>query len=193
MAIAPPTRRLFTRDEYERAGAAGLFRPDEKLELIAGEVVEKATPQHSRHASGVYLAQEVLRRVFGAGFLVRVQLPLALLDDSEPEPDLSVVRGEARTFVSAHPTSAVLVVEVAGSTLAFDRTTKGALYARARLEEYWIVNLSDRVLEVHREPAPMVDQPLGHHYRSVTRLTDADSAAPLAAPGALVAVSDLLP
>jgi len=192
MAIAFSPRRLFTREEFQRAGEAGLFRPDERLELIAGEVVRKMTLQQSRHASGVYLVQEALRRVFGPGFLVRVQLPLALLEDSEPEPDVAVVAGEPRAFVSAHPTSALLVVEVSDTTLAFDRATKGGLYARAQVQEYWIVNLRDQVLEVHREPAPMAEQPVGHQYRSVVRLTDADEITPLAA-SASIPVADLLP
>jgi Uma2 family endonuclease len=191
-AATAPTRRLFTREEYERAAAAGLFGPDEKLELIAGEVLRKMTPQQSRHASGVYLAQEALHRVFGAGFLVRVQLPLALGSDSQPEPDVAVVAGEDRSFVAAHPTSAVLVVEVSDSTLAFDRGTKAGLYARAGIQEYWVVNLGDRVLEVHREPAPMAEQPLGHHYRSVSRLTESDNVKPLAST-ASIRVADLLP
>ena len=160
MAIAFSPRRLFTREEFQRAGEAGLFRPDERLELIAGEVVRKMTLQQSRHASGVYLVQEALRRVFGPGFLVRVQLPLALLEDSEPEPDVAVVAGEPRAFVSAHPTSALLVVEVSDTTLAFDR----AASTRA----------------------------VGHQYRSVVRLTDADEITPLAA-SASIPVADLLP
>jgi len=77
--------------------------------------------------------------------------------------------------------------------LAYGRTTKAALYARAGIADYWIINLRDRVLEVHRQPAPMADQPLGHHFRSVTRYTEAEAVAPLAAPNAPVAVADLRP
>ena len=84
------------------------------------------------------------------------------------------------------------MVEVADSTLAYDRAQKGAIYARAGIMEYWIANVSDRVLEVHREPAPLADRPLGHHYRSVTRLTPADDITPLASRAA-IRVGDLLP
>ena len=123
---------------------------------------------------------------------MRVQLPLALDPDSEPEPDVAVVAGEARAFIEAHPASAALVVAVSDSTLAYDRLQKGAIYARAGIAEYWIANVNDHVLEVHREPAPMSDQPLGHHYRSVTRLTPAEDITPRAAR-APIHVGDLLP
>jgi len=191
--IAPPQRRLFTRAEYERAAELGLFGPEERLELIGGEVIKKMTPQRSLHATGVGLAARTLGRAFGEAFDVRVQLPLALADESEPEPDVAVVRGGPRDYRDAHPASAVLVVEVADTSLAFDRTTKASLYASAGIPEYWIVNLQDRVLEVHREPAPMAEQPFGHHCRSVTRHAADQSIEPLAAPGATIRVADLIP
>ena len=106
---------------------------------------------------------------------------------------MAVVVGSFNDYRQTHPITAVLVVEVSDTTLAMDRTTKAALYARAGIEDYWIINLPDGVLEVHRQPAPMTDQPLGHHYRSITRLTISDTLAPLARPNALVSVADLLP
>lgn len=193
VADAPPLRRRFTRAEYERAAELGLFGPEERLELIGGEVIKKMTPQRSFHATGVTLAAEALRRVFPEWYVVRVQLPLVLGDESEPEPDIALVSGEIRDHLAAHPSTALLVVEVADSSLAFDRTTKASLYAAAGIPEYWIVNLLDRVLEVHREPAPMAEQPFGHHYRSVTRHSADEPIAPLAAPGAAIRISDLIP
>lgn len=193
VTIAPPLRRLFTRAEYERAAELGLFGPEERLELIGGEVIKKMTPQRSFHATGVTLAAEVLRRTFPKGYVVRVQLPLVLGDESEPEPDVALVRGEIRDHLAAHPSTALLVIEVADTSLAFDRSRKASLYASAGIPEYWILNLQDRVLEVHREPAPMAEQPFGHHYRSVTRYAEGESIAPLAAPGAAIRVADLIP
>jgi len=193
VTIASPLRRFFTRAEYERAAELGLFGPEERLELIGGEVLQRVTPQHSLHATGVTLAAETLRQAFGQGYVVRVQLPLALADDSEPEPDVAVVAGEIRDYKKAHPSTAVLVVEVADTTLEFDRGRKAGLYAAAGITEYWVLNLQDRVLEVHREPAPMVGQPFGHHYRSITRHPHADSLHPLAAPAAAVNVGHLIP
>lgn len=185
--------RPLTRGEYQRAGELGIFGPEERLELIGGEVHAKVSPQKTPHATTITVASDALRRVFGAGHHVRVQLPLALGEHSEPEPDLAVVRGSARDYLADHPESAVLIVEVADTTVRFDRTVKASLYARAGIADYWLVNLQDRVLELHREPAPMPDQPFGHHYRSITRHVESDSLAPLAAPSAPIRVVDLLP
>lgn len=187
-----PKRRGWTRAEYECAIDLGLFGPDERLELIEGEIIEKMT-HNSPHATGICLAQTAMAQVFTAGYLVRSQLPLAVDALSEPEPDVAVVRGSVRDYARNHPATAVLVIEVSDSTLPMDRTVKASLYARAGIEEYWIVNINDRVLEVHRQPAAMSEQPLGYHYRSITRQTETESIAPLAAPQALIAVADLLP
>ncbi len=171
---------------------AGIFAPGERIELIEGEIVAM-TPQGSRHATAVALVHEALRGVLGTGFYVRQQLPLSLSLDSEPEPDVAVVRGAARDYVQAHPTQALLVVEVADVTLAFDRGQKASLYARAGIPEYWIVNLVDRVLEVHRDPGPLADRPADHGYRSIRRISPPGSVAPLFSPAAHIRVADLLP
>ena len=188
-----PARRPWTRMEFERASELGLFRPDERLELIEGEIVQKVTPQNTPHATAIRACEEALRLAFPRGHDVRVQLPLALGDFSEPEPDVAVVTGTFRDYAREHPRSAVLVVEVSDTTLTYDRITKGSLYARARVPEYWLVNVPDRVLEVHRDPSAMEEQPLGHHYRSVTRHLPGESVCPIHAPATPVAVEDLLP
>src|SRR5216684_5213006 len=130
-AMATPivrTRR-WSRVEYERLVDLGLFKPGEQLELLAGLLVVRE-PQNAPHATAVRAAQEALRRAFGPGWDVRSQLPVALDDDSEPEPDVAVVPGDPRDYRHAHPTRPVLVVEVALSRLGFDREHKGSLYAR---------------------------------------------------------------
>jgi Uma2 family endonuclease len=171
---------------------AGVFAPGERVELIEGEIIAM-TPQKSPHAASVRLVQEALRGLFGPGFDVRPQLPLSLGPDSEPEPDAAVVRGNPRDYIQEHPTTAVLGVEVADTTLDFDRGRKAGLYARAGIPEYWIVNLSDRVLEVYREPGPLADRPAEHGYRSIRRFGLPDSVTPLASPAAHVRIADLLP
>jgi Uma2 family endonuclease len=186
-------RRLWSRQEFERAGELGLFGPEERLELIDGEVIRKVTPQKSPHATGVSLGATALGAACGPGHHVRVQLPLALGPRSEPEPDLCVVSGQPRDYAASHPSRAALVVEVADTTLTLDRTLKAGLYAEAGVIEYWIVNLVDRVLEVHREPSAMAGQPFGHHYRSITRHTEQEVVSPLVATGSDVKVADLLP
>jgi Uma2 family endonuclease len=191
-SILPP-RRLWSRDEFERAGELGFFGPEERLELIGGEVVCKIAPQKTPHATSIRLVEEALRRVAGPGFDVRVELPLALGTHSEPEPDIAVVVGTPRDYEVEHPTTAALVVEVSDTTLTFDRNIKASLYAGAGVPECWIINLRDHALEVLRQPAPMADQPFGHHYRSVTRHTESDLVSSLLGQDKSVKVIDLLP
>jgi Uma2 family endonuclease len=191
--LCPPSVRPMTREEFERAGRLGLFGPEERLELIGGEVVRKMSPQDTPHASAISFTLEALQAVFRSGAYIRVQLPLALGPHNEPEPDLAVVKGSPRDYETEHPTTALLLVEIADSTLRLDRGRKAALYARAGIAEYWIVNLVDRVLEVHREPAAMADQPLGHHYRSITRHPESASVSPLAATDCTITITDLMP
>ena len=137
--------RRWTRDEYDRMIATGIFHPEERLELLEGEIVHM-TPQGSGHATAVRLVEDALRNLFNVGFDVRVQMPLALGTDSEPEPDVAVVVGPPRDYRDEHPRVAILVVEVADSTLSLDRERKAALYARAGIQEYWLLNLTDRCL-----------------------------------------------
>jgi Uma2 family endonuclease len=118
---------------------------------------------------------------------------VALDDESEPEPDLAVAPGTLRDYRCEHPARPVLVVEVAECSLRLDRNEKSSLYARAQLEDYWIVNLLAHVLEVYRQPTPDPTAPYGWSYSSRQVLGPESSAAPLAAPDARVRVSDLLP
>lgn len=192
MAVSHTHLRLWTREEYLKMAEAGVFAPGERVELIEGEII-KMTPQKGPHMTGVTLVSEELRRAFGKGYVVRVQGPLALGPLSEPEPDVTVVRGSPRDYRDSHPTTAVLVVEVSDTTLVLDRQQKPGLYARAGIPEYWILNLLERVLEVYRDPAPLPDHPLGYGYRSSERLDASASVAPLAASATPIAVADLLP
>lgn len=190
-ASATRTRR-WSRVEYERLIDKGVFLPGERIELLAGELVVRE-PQGTPHAMGIGLVEEALRRAFGPGWYVRVHMPVALDDESEPEPDVAVVPGGPRDYPRAHPSRPVLVVEVAEASLALDRAQKGSLYARAGVGDYWIVNLVENVLEVYREPAASPSAPSGWHYHTVVRLMPTDGVSPLAAPEARVPVADLLP
>jgi hypothetical protein len=144
--------RRWRRAEYDRLVELGMFT-GERLELLNGLLVVRE-PQKSPHASTVEQVAAVLERAFGAGWHARHHAPIALDDDSEPEPDVAIVPGAPRDYAAAHPTTAPLVVEVADSSLRLDRRLKAGLYARNRLPDYWIVNLVEGVLEVHREPRP---------------------------------------
>ncbi len=184
--------RRWKRVEYEQLVEKGVFMPGERVELIDGLLLV-AEPQSSSHFAAIRLVELALARAFGEGWDVRAQGPIALDDSSEPEPDVAVVHGGPRDYVSAHPADPVLVVEVALTSLGFDREHKSSLYARSRRPEYWIVNLVDRVLEIRRDPAPSPSAPYGWDYSAVEILGPGDRACPLAAPAARIAVADLLP
>lgn len=184
--------RRWTREEYDRMVERGIFTPGERVELIDGEVLTM-TPQGSAHATALLLVQEALRAAFADRGHVRVQLPLALGSSSEPEPDVTVVAGSPRDYRDAHPASALLVVEVSDTTLVYDREQKGSLYARSGLVEYWIVNLPDRLIEVHRDPSPSTQARYGFAYRSVQLCRAGDHISPLDVPTASIPVAELLP
>jgi Uma2 family endonuclease len=185
--------RRWTRAEYARLIETGVFHPDERLELIGGELIVRER-QGASHSLAIELINEALRAAFGAGWRIRVQLPVALDDESEPEPDFSVVPGTPRQVpLDPKPARPALVVEVAESTLAFDRNVKSSLYARARVPDYWIVNLVDRVLEIYREPAAAGEAPFGWRYGQIQTLRSGDSVSALALPSTRIAVADLLP
>ncbi len=175
--------RRWTRAEYDRMIAAGMFAPGEHVELVEGEIL-RMTPQGSAHATAVQLVHDALRLAFGPDFSVRQQLPVALAPDSEPEPDLAVVPGKPQKYWHAHPSTALLIVEISDATLEHDRGRKGQLYARAGIQEYWIVNLIDRCVEVYREPCQGC-------YRSRRQFVPSESLAPLAAQDARIPVADL--
>lgn len=184
--------RRWTRQEYEHLAELGVLGPDERVELVEGEIVE-VPPQESLHTTGVRLAEDALRAVYPPGFDIRGQFPLALGEWSEPEPDVAVVEGSPRDFAHAHPTSAVLVVEISDATLAFDRETKASVYAGAGIPEYWVLNLIHRQLEVHRDPGPVPEARYGFGYRTRTIvLPDAEVEVP-ATRGARLRVADLFP
>lgn len=184
-------RAKWTYQEFERLAELGAFA-DRKMELIEGEIIEKMT-QNEPHAIAVVLTHFALANAFDAPqFHVRAQLPMRL-ESSKPEPDICVVEGAMRDYLASHPTTALLVVEISDTTLISDQQTKAALYARAEVAEYWIVNLNARTLEVRRQPAPMNDAISGFGYRSTQILLPSESVSPLAAPAAVIGVEELLP
>jgi Uma2 family endonuclease len=184
---ARPSRWLWTRERYDRAVNAGVFTPDDEVELLDGEIIEKM-PQNNPHRTATLLAGQALRAVFGPDAFAQEEKPIALSDQSEPEPDVAVVRGTIRDHLADHPGpgAILLLVEVADSSLFRDRVWKARLYAAAGVPEYWIVNLPGRVLEIHRDPA-------GGAYRTKTTHEPGESVTPLARPETSIVVADLLP
>jgi len=192
MQTTYPRIRRWTRVEYDRLIDHGVFQPGERLELLAGQLVVRE-PQGDPHTLAVELADEALRGAFGPGWRVRIQLPVALDEESEPEPDVSVTPGRARDRRNAKPSRLALVVEIADSSLALDREYKGSLYARARIPDYWIVNLVDRVLEVYRDPGPDAAARYAWAYGSIQTIRPGEQVSPVAAPSARISIADLLP
>ena len=190
---APATvLRRWTRREYDRLIDLGVFQSDERLELLDGWLVVRE-PQGTRHSTAIRRVLAVLRRTLGEAWQIDSQLPIALDDLSEPEPDVSVVPGSPDSYLHAHPSSPLLVVEVAESSYRIDHEYKASLYARAAVPEYWIVDLVHETVEVHREPAEAPDARYGWRYRSVETLRPPATVAPRLAPDRPIAVADLLP
>jgi Uma2 family endonuclease len=187
-----PRLRRWTRREYERLIDHGFFDEDDPIELLDGLFLVKE-PQSSPHRTAVLLVAKTVERAFGEGWFVQIQSPIVLDDRSEPEPDVCVVRGSPRDYVDSHPARPALVVEVAQSGLPLARGRKAAAYARGGIADYWVVNLLDRVLEVHREPAR--PGPARRHwgYAAISTLGADATIAPRSAPTASIRVSDLLP
>jgi Uma2 family endonuclease len=191
MKQQPLTAWHWKRSEYDRLVDLGLFH-GKPVELIGGQLLV-AEPQGSYHANAIGVADDVLRAVLPLGWVVRAQMPVALDEESEPEPDVAVVRGSRADLWETHPSRLALAVEVADSSLQFDRDTKGSLYARAGVQDYWIVNLIDRAVEVYRDPVPHGAAPYGWRYGSAEVFRPPDSIALLALSSARVQVSALLP
>ena len=190
--IAPPRRVKWARDEYQRMADMGLF-DGKRVELIDGEVIEMS-PQCTPHAVAVMLADRLLETAFPRDrYSIRTQMPAALGEESEPEPDLVVSEGQPRDFLGSHPSDPLLVVEVADSSLPIDRSTKARVYASAGVEDYWILNVNDRQLEVHRRPVRDPLRESGSGYSEVVFLGVGDTVSPLEAPQAELRVADLLP
>ena len=182
-------RFRWTSEQYYAIAGLGFF-DDKHVELIQGEILRMTI--NPPHALCMELLADILYDTFKPGNRIRTQLPLDLGRHNQPEPDAVVVAGLDRRAL-VHPESALLLVEVSDSTLRKDRTIKVHLYARAGIADYWIINLVDRQLEVHRKPEPDPDRRGRFRYAEVTIVPEAGRMAPLAAMGSMIAVADLLP
>jgi len=184
-----PRRKRWTVKQFHAIWEQGWLN-DCRPALLDGEIVEMPNPG-PLHNMSVTLGDYALKNLFSTGFVVRVQMPLVLSLWTDPVPDLAVVRGVPQDFVD-NPTSAVLVVEAADSSLATDLGEKTALYAATGIEDYWVIDLQNRQLIVHRDPMPDKVDLFRSIYRDVRTLQEADDMQPLAA-GSVIRVADLLP
>ena len=186
-----PVRR-FTLDEYHWLFEHSFFKPEDRVELLDGYLIEMS-PIHPPHAYSVGQLYQLLVYALGKQAVVRSQQPITLEEQqSEPEPDLVVAVPPARRYVSRHPGPAdiLLVCEVSDATLASDRSTKLRLYAEAGIREYWIVNLVDGVLEIYLNPTRSAKRVT---YASRLKISPGQPVSPLAFPNCLVEVGQILP
>ncbi len=179
-------RRLFTVDEYQQMVESGILHEDDRVELIAGEILQMA-PIGSRHAGCVNRLNYYFVGPTAGQAIVHIQNPIRLSRYTEPEPDLALLRFRPDFYAAGHPEpqDVLLVVEVADSSVGFDRDTKMPLYARAGIVEAWMVHLPESRIEVHRQPTPT-------GYREVTQYIRGTRLSPLAFPALVLAVDDML-
>ena len=179
-------RRLLTVAEYRAMGEAGILTEDDRVELIEGELVAMA-PIGSDHSGAVNALTRMLVRAVGDRGVVAVQNPVVLDDLSEPQPDFAVLRPRADDYRRAtpRPQDVLLIVEIANSSLGYDRAVKRRLYARHGIPEYWIVNVAGQAVEVCRNP-------VGDTYETVLPLGRGDMLEPTLLDGIAISVDALL-
>jgi Uma2 family endonuclease len=183
----PQTVHRFTVDEFLRMDEAGIFDPDVRLELLDGEIVEMS-PVGVPHAACVTRLTALLVPLLARRATVRIQNPLVLDAHQMPQPDIAVVRFRADGYAAGHPraTDALLVIEVADSSLRTDRRRKVPRYAQAEIPEAWLIDLPGDAVEVCREPRD------GHYTDVRTAARRGDTIAPLAFPDLALRVEDIL-
>lgn len=180
----------WTAEQAYKLAELGFF-DDRHVELLDGVLYEMTI--NPPHAVALLLATRLFLSRFGDAHSIRVELPLDFGRRSLPEPDVAIVPGADRDYMEAHPKTASLIVEISDSTLRKDRVLKAHIYAHAGIADYWIVNLNECQLEVHRNPGPDPERKGRFRYAEVTIVPADGHAAPLAAPAANIAVADLLP
>ncbi len=176
----------FTVADFYRISEAGVFASNPRVELIRGEIIDMAaigTP----HSAMVNRLNRLLVLAIGARGIVSVQNPLRLDASSEPQPDVAVLKPRADEYETGHPAGedALLVIEVADTSLAYDQTVKAPLYAGGGIAEYWIVNLRDRTVEIHR-------QPVDGRYAQVRTVGTGDVLDAVLLPGLALSAAEVL-
>jgi Uma2 family endonuclease len=178
-------RRLFTREDFQRMADAGIFEPTERLELIRGEIIEMSGPGRRHRAFVDNLTQLLIWRLTGRA-IVSVQNPLALDDYSQPQPDLKVIRRRSVPYKvrEAFGEDTLLVIEVADTSLRYDRFTKLQLYAEFGIPEYWVIDCNAESIEIHRSPE-------GDRYREVTLVSGDATVTPQAFPDVALTLTEI--
>ena len=183
---AHPTRGRFTVTEYYQMAEAGIFTEDDRVELVDGEIIEMAAIGRWHQAC---VDRLTLFFVSSLGNLaqIRIQGPVRLSEQTEPQPDLAMLRPRPDFYASGHPTPAdvLLIIEVAETSSRYDRRVKVPLYARHGIPECWLVDLDQVTITIYRDPTPT-------GYRTARTLRRGEMLAPLAFPGLELAVANIL-
>ena len=178
--------RLFTVKDYHRMAESGIFDPDERVELLAGQII-KMTAKGTAHEAAITRTERLLRNRLGEQVLLRLQSPIQLNDYSEPEPDIAVVTVDPLDYEDHHPTTSevYLIIEVADSSLNRDLEVKATIYAQSGIIDYWVLDVNERQLHVFREPSQ-------DGYQREVILRDEATIFPLAFPNCLIIVREML-
>ena len=187
MDTIPRQLKLWTVEQYEHLAETGVFLPDERVELIEGMIVT-VPPQRPPHAGVIRRNTHTLVQRYGKTHYVGVQVPLNTGALSQPEPDFCLTRKDVVDGEASHPSSADLVIEVSDSSLDYDRKVKARIYAAGGIPEYWILNLQDRLVEIHRVP---IQTATGWEYSTRFVAKPGERVAPLFAPEGQLEVADL--
>jgi Uma2 family endonuclease len=187
LTVEPTAVKYWTVQDYHRMCELGILDPDERTELINGQIVLMAS-KGTAHVTSLHLLANALRDQLGDTALVRTQDPIQLDNWSEPEPDLAIARGTILDYADRHPqpSDVELVAEVADSTLKQDCEIKDKLYAQAGIADYWVVDLKNRQLHIFRNPTPT-------GYTSHLILTEPNQIAPLSFPNLTLSLTAILP
>src|SRR5947209_11599809 len=179
-------RRHFNVDEYYRMAAAGVFSEDDRVELIEGEIVEK-NPIGSRHAACVVRLTKLLERLAGDHAIVWVQNPMQISDYSEPLPDVALLKPRDDFYAQANPqpSDVLLIIEVADSSVEYDRNIKIPLYAQAGIPEVWLVNLPEGTIEIYTQPS-------NDSYKETRYMKRGESLASEIIPGVIIDADSVL-
>jgi Uma2 family endonuclease len=179
-------QRRWSVDEYHRMVSAGILTASDRVELLDGCIIERV-PQEPPHASTTSSFGNEFVMLFAGKAWVRQQLPITIAPNSEPEPDIAVVRLDANRYRDRHPApeDVYLLIEVAASTLSYDRDRKARIYAKARIPEYWVIDVNQRAVLVFREPQ-------GDRYQLQQVFDVKDVLTPVTFPDVMIDLATLL-
>jgi len=184
---APFTLRLWKVQEYHQIAEAGIFHPEERVELIAGQII-RMIAKGTAHTATVGRIDKLLQNRLGEQAWIRIEQPVVLDDFSEPEPDVAVVRIDPLDYAAHHPTPSevYLIIEVADSSFKYDRETKAKAYAKSSIADYWLLDVNERNLHIFREPTQ-------EGYQSEVIFSERAIVSPLQFPTLEIALQDILP